>query len=100
MRYTQCAPVGNNAIKSFCHCLHVAHNHSKNFEKAKMCKTKCNFEKFQNTLNMMYTVCAMSEIMIYTLFVIVSTVRITAVQISKNLKCAKQTVIPKIFNTP
>ena len=99
MRYTQCAPMGINALKSFCHCLHLAHNHSKNFEKAKMCKTKCNFEKFQNTLNMMNTVCAMSAIMIYTLFVIVSTVRITAVQISKKLKGGKQTAFSKSFKT-
>ena len=54
---------------------------------------------FQNGVNMMYTVCAMSAIMIYTLFVIVSTVRITGLQISKNLKCAKQTVIHKSFKT-
>ena len=41
----------------------------------------------------------MSAVMIYTLFVIVSTVRVTVVQIAKNLKCAKQTVNPKSFKT-
>ena len=46
---------------------------------------------------MMYTMCAMWEIIIYTLFAIVSTVRITAVQISKTQKCAKQTLISKSF---
>ena len=29
-----------------------------------MCKTNSNFEKFENTVNLMYTVCAMSEMMI------------------------------------
>ena len=62
-----------------------------------MCKTNSNFEKSQNNLNMMYTVGTISEIMLSNLFAIVSTVRITAVQISKNLKCAKQTGILKSF---
>ena len=46
---------------------------------------------------MMYTVGTISEIMLSNLFAIVSTVRITAVQISKNLKCAKQTGISNCF---
>ena len=29
-----------------------------------MCKTNCKFEKFENTVNLMYAVCAMSGMMI------------------------------------
>ena len=29
-----------------------------------MCKTNWKFEKFENTVNLIYTVCAMSEMMI------------------------------------
>ena len=65
-----------------------------------MWKTNTNLEKSQHNLNMIYTVCAMSEITIQILFAIVSMVRITAVQISKTLKYAKQTVIPKSSKTP
>ena len=46
-------------------CLpHDAHHRSSNFEKVKMCRTNCKFEKFENTVNLIYTVCAMSEMMI------------------------------------
>ena len=91
--------VGNNDLNSVCQSLHCAHHRSTNFEKAKMCKRNSYFEKFQNTVNLISTVCAMSEIMILTLFAIVCTVRITAVQISKKLKCAKETAISKTFKT-
>ena len=64
-------------------------------EKVKMCKTNSNFEKFQNTLNLIYTLRAMSKMMILTVFAIVSTMRITGVEISKMSKCAKQTGISK-----
>ena len=47
-----------------------------------MSKTNCNFEKFENTLNLIYTVCAMLEMMIYTMFAIYSMMRITGVEIS------------------
>ena len=64
-----------------------------------MCKTNSNFEKFENTVNLIYTVCAMSEMMIQTMFAIVNMMRITGVEISKKLKCAKQTGISKSFKT-
>ena len=64
-----------------------------------MCKTNCNFEKFQKTSNMIYTVSTMWDIMLKTMLLIVGTVRITAVQISKKLKCAKQTAISKSLKT-
>ena len=62
-----------------------------------MCRTTSNFEKFQNTLNLIYTVRAMSKMMILTVFAIVSTMRITGVEISKQSKYEKQTGISKSF---
>ena len=56
--------VGNDYLNYVCHSLHDAHYRSTNFEKVKMCKTNCKFEKFENTVNLVYTVCAMSEMMI------------------------------------
>ena len=47
-----------------------------------MCKTNGYFEKFENTVNLIYTVCAMLEMMIQTMSTIVSMVRITGVEIS------------------
>ena len=47
-----------------------------------MCKTKSNFEKFQNTVNLVYTVGAISEMMILTMFAMVSIMSITGVEIS------------------
>ena len=64
-----------------------------------MCRTKGNFEKFENTVNLIYTVCAMSEMMISTMFAIVNMMRITGVVISKKSKCAKQTAISKSLKT-
>ena len=64
-----------------------------------MCKTNCKFEKFQNTVNLIYYVCAMSEMMIQTMFAIVSMMRITGVEISKKSKCAKQTANSKSLKT-
>ena len=58
-----------------------------------MCKTNYNFENFQNTLNLLYTLCAMSEMIISTMFAIVNMMRITGVKLSKKSKCAKQTGI-------
>ena len=51
-----------------------------------MSRTNSNFEKFENTVNFIYTVCAMSEMMIYTMFAIVNMMRITGVVISKKSK--------------
>ena len=68
-------------------------------KKVKMCKTNCKLEKFENTVNPIYTVCAMSELMIYTLFAIVSMMRITGVENSKKSKCAEQTAISKRLKT-
>ena len=41
----------------------------------------------------------MSEIMIYTIFAMVSMMRITGVEISKKSKCAKQTAISKCLKS-
>ena len=64
-----------------------------------MCRTNSNFEKFENIANLIYTVCAMSEMMIQTMFAIVNMMRITGVAISKKSKCAEQTAISKSFKT-
>ena len=48
-----------------------------------MCKTNCKLEKFENIVNLIYTLCAMSEMMIKTKFAIGSMMRITGVEISK-----------------
>ena len=56
--------IGNDGLNIVFHSLHGAHNRSRNFVKAKMCKTNCKFEQFENTVNLIYTVCAMSEMMI------------------------------------
>ena len=37
----------------------------------------------------------MSEMMIYTMFTMVSMMRITGIEVSKKSKCAKQTAISK-----
>ena len=74
--------VGNDDLNNVHHSFHGAHHRSRNFVKAKMCKTNCNLEKFQNALNLIYTVCAMLEMMIKTMFAIVSMMRITTVEIS------------------
>ena len=60
-----------------------------------MCRTNCNFEKFENTVNLIYTVCAMSEMMILPIFAIVSMMRITGIEFSNQSKCAEQTAISK-----
>ena len=40
-----------------------AHHRSRNFVKAKMCKTNSNFEKFQNAVNLIYTVYGVLEML-------------------------------------
>ena len=74
--------VGNGDLNNVHHSFHGAHHRSRNFVKAKMCKTHSNFEKFQNAFNLIYTVCAMLEMMIKTMFAIVSMMRITTVEIT------------------
>ena len=64
-----------------------------------MWRTNNNFEKLENTVNLIYNVCAMSEMMIYTMFAIVNMIRITGVVISKKSKCAEQTAISKSLKT-
>ena len=63
-----------------------------------MCITNSNFEKFENTVNLIYTVRAMSKMMIKTMFAIVNMMRITVV-ISKKSKSAEQTAISKSLKT-
>ena len=53
--------VGNDDLNYVCHGFHDAHHWSRNFEKVKMCKKKCSFEKFEITVNRIYTVRATSE---------------------------------------
>ena len=56
--------VGKDALNYVCHNLPDAHNRGRNFEKAKMSKTNCKSEKFENTVNLIYTMCAMLEMVI------------------------------------
>ena len=56
-----------------------------------MCKANRKFEKFESTVNLIYTVCAMSGMMIYIMFAIVNMMRITGVVIWKMSKCGEQT---------
>ena len=74
--------VASDDLNYVFHGQHDAHHQSRNFAKAKLCKTNCNFEKFQNAFNLIYTMCAMLEMMIKTMFAIVSMMRITTVEIS------------------
>ena len=50
---------------------------------------------FENTMNLIYTACAMSETMISTMFQIVNMMGITGVVISKKSKGAEQTAFSK-----
>ena len=47
-----------------------------------MCQNKQEFRKFENIVNLIYTAYAISEMIIWTTFTIVSMVRITGVEIS------------------
>ena len=40
-----------------------AYHRSRNYVKAKMCKTNSNFEKFQNAVNLIYTVYGVLEML-------------------------------------
>ena len=57
--------------------------------KPKCKKTNSNFEKFRNVVNLIYTLCAMLEMMIQTMFAIVRKMRLTGVEVSNTPKCAK-----------
>ena len=50
-------------------------------------------------VNLICTVCALSEMMIQTMFAIVNMMRITGVVISKKSKCAEQIAISKSLKT-
>ena len=54
---------------------------------------------FENTIDLIYTVCAMSELRIKTMFTIVNMMRITGALILKKSKCAEQTAISKSLKT-
>ena len=56
--------VGNDDLYHVCHREHDANHRSRNFNKVTMCKTNCELEKFENIVNLIYTLCAMSEMMI------------------------------------
>ena len=64
-----------------------------------MCKTNCKFEKVENTVNVIYTVCAISEMMVWTMFAIANMMRITGVVISKKSKRPEQTALSKSSET-
>ena len=64
-----------------------------------MCKTNSNFENYENTVNPIYTLGAMLEMMNWKKFTIARMVRISAVQISNKPICAKQTAISKTLKT-
>ena len=48
--------VRNVYVNYVWHSLHHAHHRTRNFVKAKMCKTNSNFERFEYTVNLMYIV--------------------------------------------
>ena len=56
--------VGNDDLNFYCYSSYGTNHGCTNFVKGKMCKTHCSFEKFEITVNGIYTVCAMSEMMI------------------------------------
>ena len=56
--------VGYDDLNYVFHGQHDAHHRSRYFEIVKMRKTNNNFEKLESTVNLIYTVCAMSELMI------------------------------------
>ena len=56
--------VGNDDLNYVGQNEHDARHHRRNFEKVKMCRTNRNFEKFENNVNLVYTMCAMSEMII------------------------------------
>ena len=60
-------------------------------------QNKQQIKEFENTGNLIYSLCAMSEMMIQTMCAIVSLMRITGVEISKKSKCAKQTANRKVL---
>ena len=66
-------------------------------EISKNVQNKQQIKEFENTVNLIYTLCVMSEMMISTMFAIVSMMRITGVEISKQSKCAKQTANRKVL---
>ena len=67
--------------------------------KSQNVRNKLQFRKVSNALNMIYTVCAMLEMMIQTMFAMVSMMRITGVEISKKAKCVKQAAFSKSLKT-
>ena len=56
--------VGNDYLNYVCPSSHDAHHHSRNFVKAKRCGTNCSFEKFENTVNLICTMCSILEMII------------------------------------
>ena len=54
----------NDDLNNVHHSKHGENQRSSNFEEAKMCKTNRSFEQFEDNVNLVYTVCAMLEMMI------------------------------------
>ena len=63
-------------------------------------KSKCSKQtadrKVLDTVNLIYTLCDISEMMIQTMFAIVHMMRITGEEISKKSKCTKQRANRKV----
>ena len=66
---------------------------------SKCAKQTAIMKGLKNTVNVIYSVCAMSEMMIYPMFAIRNIMAIRVVENSKTSKCAKRTAISKIFKT-
>ena len=64
-------------------------------KRSKCAKQTAISKSFKITVFLIYTVCAMSEMMIYPLFAMVSMMRITEVEISKKSKYAEHTAVSK-----
>ena len=68
-------------------------------KKSKCAEQTAISKSLKYTVNLIYTVCAMSEMMIQTMFAIVNMMPITGVEISKKSKCAEQTAVSKSLKT-
>ena len=90
---------GNDELNYVCHSWRCAHHRSRNFENVKMCKTNCNYEKFE-THSKSYIQCVRhvgnDDL---TMFAMLNIVAISVVEISKTSKCAKQTALSKSLKT-
>ena len=66
---------------------------------SKCAKQTAIMKSLKHTVNLIYSVCAMSEMMIYPMFAMLNIVAISVVEVSKTSKCAKQTALSKSLKT-